>query len=84
MQRLLEHYETCLGERLTLWFGDTAVLKREAPCAFSVQREDLEAKLTFQPECCEWTMLTHSRVETGSFDKMSKRMRQYFSRIPGV
>ena len=82
MDLLLKNYQVCLEQRLGIWFADESCLSRTTPLEFRVTRPGYSALLTFEPERCRWQLSTvEGYQQFGSFDKMSKRMRQYFSGI---
>ncbi len=82
MERLLHHYRSCLQVRLRHWFGEEVDVVSLRPGEFSISHQEQTASLRFEADRCRWTLLLPKGAQEGSFDKMSKRMRQYFSGIP--
>jgi hypothetical protein len=76
--RLLDNYRRCLEWRLELWFGHGSLVEHEG-LTLHVTWEQFSASMTMQPELCRWSLLSSHGVAEGSFDRMSKRMRQIFS-----
>lgn len=81
LARILENYRNCLVLRLELWFGPgTEVLRESSTQSLSVQREGHPpAVLRFIPSRCQWTLTCGALIQEGSFDRLSKRLRQLFS-----
>ncbi len=79
---LVNNYHACLRWRLEVWFsGRAALAPLQGTLRFQARLEDLEATLEFFPERCCWRVEGPAEPMEGSFDRVSKRLRQYFSRI---
>lgn len=81
--RLIENYRRCLEERLEVWFGGGARLQWDPGQTVFVARLDQRtARLQFLPELCQWRLQSGETSTLGSFDRVSKRLRQIFSGLP--
>ena len=81
MERLLQHYHSCLRERFDLWFGENTVTAERVGTTWVLGFQQRTAGLSFLPERCCWTIHADGKTSQGTFDKMSKKIRQYFSGI---
>lgn len=78
--RLMENYQRCLRQRLELWFGDSAeLLWSTGETGFEVRLGERRAVMKFQSEVCQWRLESADSHAWGSFDRVSKRLRQIFS-----
>ena len=81
--RLLENYRNCLQERLWLWFADDVdIVWNPGRTSSTLRRADWSACLEFLPHECRWRLESGGQCYEGSFDRVSKRLRQIFSGLP--
>jgi hypothetical protein len=59
-----------LGGSPTVWLSEGSL---------EVHWQEREARLLFLPEGCRWRLLAGDFQAEGSFDRMSKRLRQLFT-----
>lgn len=79
---LVNNYQDCLRQRLESWFGDRATFHAEPGAwRFRAELEELSVWLEFLPERCRWRLEGLAEPFEGSFDRVTKRLRQHFSRI---
>ena len=80
---LLRNYHHCLKDRMDLWFdGRAEVLWEHGETSFALYLDDRSARLQFHPDVCRWSGASGDKHFEGSFDRVSKRMRQIFSGLP--
>lgn len=79
VERLLDNYQECLELRLSLWFDAKVTVERSAPTTLLATWGNRSATLEFSPRTCRWLLSCGPVRADGSFDRVSKRLRQAFS-----
>lgn len=77
--RVFALYQACLTDRMRWWFDDEVRIEVYRSDTLKVTYRHEEAYLTFLVQRCQWSLLYLEETFTGSFDRITKKLRQFFS-----
>ena len=76
--RLMASYSEACRRRLQLWLGDEVSVEREGLELIGRYRGGV-VRLGFVPSQCTWWMEFEGERQTGTFDRLTKSLRQIFT-----
>lgn len=77
-ERLMSNYGDLCRRRLQLWLRDEVSVERQAS-ELLVRYRGREVRLGFVFSQCTWWMEFQDERQTGSFDRLTKGLRQIFT-----
>lgn len=83
--RLMENFVEVTRRRVALWFpAVTMPVQRVEETVIEVLFDGYAARLCFDPRQCRWELQTEEERSSGSFDRVTKRLRQLLTKRPSL
>lgn len=76
----MKHYSQCLERRVRLWFKQEVKVRQRGGDTLEVENSGYLIHVRFCARSCSWSLLQDEFKMVGSFDRVTKKMRQILSK----